>query len=98
MEIVRLEHVCKEYALGSHMVQALTDVNFTVEAGALLAISGPSGSGKSTLLTLIGHIDLPTRGQVIGAGHDITGKTPDDLAELRLRTVGFIFQTFNLFP
>ena len=98
MEIVRLEHVCKEYALGSHMVQALTDVNFTVEEGALLAIAGPSGSGKSTLLNLIGHIDVPTSGQVIVAGHDITGKTPDELADLRLRTVGFIFQTFNLFP
>jgi len=98
MEIVRLEHVYKHYALGSHKVQALSDVSFSVEAGALLAIAGPSGSGKSTLLNLIGHIDLPTRGQVIVAGHDITGKSPDELSELRLRTVGFIFQSFNLFP
>jgi putative ABC transport system ATP-binding protein len=98
MEIVRLEHVSKDYPLGAHRVQALTDVSFTVEAGVILAIAGPSGSGKSTLLNLIGHIDVPTSGRVIVAGHDITGKSPDALAELRARTVGFIFQTFNLFP
>jgi len=98
MEIVRLEHVYKEYPLGAHQVQALTDINFSVDAGVLLAIAGPSGSGKSTLLNLIGHIDVPSRGQVIVAGHDITGKSPDALAELRARTVGFIFQSFNLFP
>lgn len=98
MEVVRLENVYKEYALGSYKVQALADVSFTVEEGWLLAIAGPSGSGKSTLLNLIGHIDVPSRGKVIVAGHDITGKTPDELADLRLRTIGFIFQTFNLFP
>jgi len=98
MEIVRLDGVYKEYALGNHKVQALNDVSFTVDAGWLLAVAGPSGSGKSTLLNLIGHIDVPSRGEVIVAGHDITGKSPDDLADLRLRTIGFIFQTFNLFP
>ncbi|PYU18537.1 MAG: ABC transporter [Acidobacteria bacterium] len=98
MEIVRLEHVYKEYPLGAHKVQALSDISFSVDAGVLLAIAGPSGSGKSTLLNLIGHIDVPSRGQVIVAGHDITGKSPDALAELRARTVGFIFQSFNLFP
>ncbi len=98
MEIVRLEHVYKEYPLGAHKVQALSDISFSVDAGVLLAIAGPSGSGKSTLLNLIGHIDVPSRGQVIVAGHDITGKSPDELAELRARTVGFIFQSFNLFP
>ena len=98
MEIVRLEHVYKEYALGSHKVQALTDVSFSVDGGSLLAIAGPSGSGKSTILNLIGHIDVPSRGTVIVAGHDISAKSADELADLRLRTVGFIFQTFNLFP
>jgi putative ABC transport system ATP-binding protein len=98
MEIVRLEHVSKDYPLGAHRVQALTDVSFTVEPGVILAIAGPSGSGKSTLLNLIGHIDEPTSGRVIVAGHDITGKSPDALADLRARTVGFIFQAFNLFP
>ena len=98
MEIVRLEHVYKEYPLGTHMVKALTDISFSVKAGVLLALAGPSGSGKSTLLNLIGFIDVPSAGNVIVAGHDIAGKDPDALADLRARTVGFIFQSFNLFP
>jgi putative ABC transport system ATP-binding protein len=97
-EVVRLEHVYKHYPLGTHKVQALTDISFSVEAGIVLAIAGPSGSGKSTLLNLIGHIDVPDRGRIVVAGHDITGKSTDALADLRARTVGFIFQTFNLFP
>jgi putative ABC transport system ATP-binding protein len=96
--IIRLETVSKEYPLGTHKVQALKDVSFSVDEGALLAVAGPSGSGKSTLLNLIGQIDVPTSGRVIVAGHDVSGRTPDQLAELRLHTVGFIFQSFNLFP
>jgi len=98
MEVVRFKHVFKEYPLGTHKVQALTDINLSIAAGVFLAIAGPSGSGKSTLLNLIGCIDTPTSGQVIVAGNDVTGKTPDALADLRARTLGFIFQTFNLFP
>ena len=98
VELVRLKHVFKQYSLGSHTVQALSDISFSVDVGVLLAIAGPSGSGKSTLLNLIGCIDVPSRGHVIVAGHDIAGKSPDALADLRARTVGFIFQTFNLFP
>ena len=98
MEVVRFKHVFKEYALGAHRVHALTDINLSISNGVFLAIAGPSGSGKSTLLNLIGCIDTPTSGQVIVAGNDVTGKTPDALADLRARTVGFIFQTFNLFP
>ena len=97
-EVVRLEHVYKEYRLGAHNVQALADISFSVESGVLLALAGPSGSGKSTLLNLIGMIDVPSKGRVLVAGGDVSGKTPDELAELRLRTVGFIFQSFNLFP
>ena len=97
-EIVRLENVSKEYALGEHRVQALKDVSFSVDAGVVLAIAGPSGSGKSTLLNLIGQIDVPTSGRVIIDGQDISGRTPDELADMRRRTIGFIFQTFNLFP
>ena len=97
-EIVRLENVSKEYPLGAHKVHALRDISFSVDAGVLLVIAGPSGSGKSTLLNLIGHIDVPTSGRVLVAGHDIAGHSADELADLRARTVGFIFQTFNLFP
>ena len=98
MEVVRLEHVYKQYPLGAHTVQALSDVSFSIDSGVLLALAGPSGSGKSTLLNLIGCIDTPTSGQVIVAGHDVSGKSPDALADLRARTVGFVFQSFNLFP
>src|SRR2546430_14987459 len=91
MEIVRLEHVYKEYPLGAHKAQALSDIRFSVDAGVLLAIAGPSGRGKSTWLNKIGHIDVPSRGQVIVAGHDITGKSPDALAELRAPHGGLHF-------
>ena len=96
--LVRVENVCKEYRLGDETVHAVTDVSFTVEDGVFLAIAGPSGSGKSTLLNMIGCIDTPSSGRVIINGIDVSGKTPDELADLRARTISFIFQTFNLFP
>jgi putative ABC transport system ATP-binding protein len=98
MAIVTLQHVIKEYRLGDHMVRALDDVSLTVDAGAFLAIAGPSGSGKSTVLNIIGCIDTATSGRVTVAGNDVSGQTPDQLASLRARTIGFIFQTFNLLP
>src|SRR6266513_16650 len=91
MEIVRLEHVYKETPLGAHKFQSLSELSFSVDAGVLLAIAGPSGNGKSTLLNLIGPIDVPSRGQVIVAGHDISGKSPDALAELRAPHGGLHF-------
>lgn len=96
--IVRLENVSKDYILGEQKVQALKDITLDIAFGAFLAIAGPSGSGKSTLLNLIGCIDTPTSGKVLINGQDISGRTPDDLSELRARTIGFVFQTFNLFP
>lgn len=98
MSIVRLENVFKVYILGEQQVQALTDVTLNVDSGAFLAIAGPSGSGKSTLLNLIGCIDTPSGGNVFINGQDISGRTPDELSGLRASTIGFIFQTFNLFP
>lgn len=98
MSIVRLEHVFKDYTLGEQKVQALKDISLNIEDGAFAAIAGPSGSGKSTLLNLIGCIDTPTLGEISINGQDISGRTPDELSNLRARTVGFIFQTFNLFP
>ena len=96
--LVRVENVCKEYRLGEETVHAVKNVSFSVEDGVFLAIAGPSGSGKSTLLNLIGCIDTPTSGRVIIDGHDVSGRTPDELSALRARTISFIFQTFNLFP
>jgi putative ABC transport system ATP-binding protein len=73
-------------------------VDLTIDEGDFLAIAGPSGSGKSTLLNLIGCIDIPSSGNVYIAGNRVSDQTPDQLADLRARTIGFIFQTFNLLP
>ena len=89
MSIVRLENVSKDYTLGEQRVQALKDVTLSIEEGVFLAIAGPSGSGKSTLLNLIGCIDTPSRGKVYINGQDISGRTPDELADLRARSIGF---------
>lgn len=98
MAIVQVENVSKHYALGEQTVNALQDVTLSIEPGVFLAIAGPSGSGKSTLLNIIGCIDTPSTGRVRINGQDVSGQTPDQLADLRARTIGFIFQTFNLLP
>ena len=96
--VVLAEDVSKEYALGKQTVTALRHVSLSVAKGEFMALAGPSGSGKSTLLNLIGCIDMPTSGTIRIGGQDISGKSPDELADLRLNTLGFIFQTFNLLP
>jgi putative ABC transport system ATP-binding protein len=98
MEVVRFENVSKFYNLGNQRVEALTTIDLTIEESDFLAIAGPSGSGKSTLLNLIGCIDIPSSGDVFIAGNRVGDQTPDQLANLRARTIGFIFQTFNLLP
>ena len=98
MSVVRVDHVSKTYRLGEQTVKALEDVTLSIEEGVFLAIAGPSGSGKSTLLNLIGCIDTADSGRIEIDGRDVSGRTPDQLADLRARTIGFIFQTFNLMP
>lgn len=98
MAIVQVENVGKRYLLGEQEVHALTGINLSIEPGVFLAIAGPSGSGKSTLLNIIGCIDTPSSGRVSIAGREVSGQTPDQLADLRARTIGFIFQSFNLLP
>ena len=98
MNVVALDRVSKEYALGAELVRAVDDVSLTVAEGEFLALAGPSGSGKSTVLNLIGCIDTPTRGEVYIRGESVGGKSSDELADLRARTIGFVFQTFNLLP
>jgi putative ABC transport system ATP-binding protein len=95
---VDLRGVSKQYAFGKQTLWALNDVTFHVAKGEFLAIAGPSGSGKSTLLNLIGCIDTPTSGSVAIDGQAVSDQTPDQLADLRARKIGFIFQTFNLLP
>lgn len=98
MQVVRTEGLTKDYALGKQRVQALKGIDLTVAAGEFLAIAGPSGSGKSTLLNLIGCIDTPSSGKIFINDQEVTGRNPDDLADLRARAIGFIFQSFNLLP
>ena len=98
MSVVRIEHVYKDYLLGDQKVQALKDITLSIDPGVFLAIAGPSGSGKTTLLNLIGCIDTPTSGKIYINEHDVSGRSADQLADLRNRTIGFIFQTFNLLP
>ena len=96
--VVEVVGASRDYVLGKQRVAALQEVSLTVAKGEFMALAGPSGSGKSTLLNLIGCIDTPTSGTIRIKKEDISGKSPDDLADLRLYTLGFIFQTFNLLP
>jgi putative ABC transport system ATP-binding protein len=96
--VVQVAGVSKEYNLGKQTVTALKNISMVVGDKEFLAIAGPSGSGKSTLLNLIGCIDTPTEGSIFIAGKEVSQKTPDELADLRASTLGFIFQTFNLLP
>lgn len=96
--VVEVREVSKRYNLGEQIVTALSNVSIVVFEGEFLALAGPSGSGKSTLLNMIGCIDSPSEGSILIQGQDISDKTADDLADLRLNTLGFVFQTFNLLP
>jgi putative ABC transport system ATP-binding protein len=98
MSLVRVEGVTKEYLLGEQKVVALHNITLSIEEGVFLAIAGPSGSGKTTLLNIIGCIDTPTEGKAYIDEIEVSGRSPNELADLRARTTGFIFQTFNLFP
>ena len=94
--IVSVRNAVKNYNLGKVVVPALRDVTLDVEAGAFLSIAGPSGSGKTTLLNLIGCVDTPTSGAVVVDGQDTSKLSERALTSLRLNTIGFIFQSFNL--
>jgi putative ABC transport system ATP-binding protein len=94
--IVSVKNATKDYPLGKVIVQALRGVNLEVAEGEFLSIAGPSGSGKTTLLNLIGCVDTPTSGSVEVAGKDTRKLSERALTELRLNTIGFIFQSFNL--
>jgi len=94
--IVSLKDACKDYALGATVVHALRGTTLDVPAGEFMSIVGPSGSGKTTLLNLIGCVDTPSAGSVTVDGHDTTRLSERELTRLRLHTIGFIFQSFNL--
>ena len=96
--ILELKHIYKDYIQGSMVVPVLKDINLQVEKGEYLAIMGPSGSGKSTLMNIVGCLDRATKGEFILDGHVVDGMKDNDLADLRLNTIGFVFQTFQLLP
>lgn len=97
-EVVRLVGVSKRFALGDSMVDALAAVSMVVQCGQMTALVGPSGSGKTTVLNLVGALDRPTDGAVSVAGETLSMMSADELADFRSRTVGFVFQNFNLIP
>jgi putative ABC transport system ATP-binding protein len=96
--VIDLEAVGKTYDTGALPVEALCDVSLTIDEGEFVAIIGPSGSGKSTLMHIIGCLDVPTTGRFRLAGHDVASFTENQLAEVRNRYIGFVFQQFNLLP
>lgn len=96
--MIRLNDVRKSYVLPSVTVEVLKGINLEIAAGGFVAIMGPSGSGKSTLLNIIGCLDRPTSGSYKFMGIEANGKTDNELAELRNRKMGFVFQSFNLLP
>jgi putative ABC transport system ATP-binding protein len=96
--VIKLTNVSKTYMLEAEKVNALRNINLEVKRGDFMAIMGPSGSGKSTLLHLVGCLDRPTTGKVVLNGTDISTLNDEKLARLRGREIGFVFQTFNLYP
>jgi putative ABC transport system ATP-binding protein len=96
MSAMELRDVSKSYGEGPTLVEALRDVWLSVDAGELVAIMGPSGSGKSTMLTIAGTLEEATAGQVLVGGQDVSGMSRNDRARLRRRSIGYVFQDFNL--
>jgi putative ABC transport system ATP-binding protein len=96
--IVRLERISRTYAMGRVAVHALRDVSLAVHRGEFVAIVGPSGSGKSTMMNILGCLDRPTSGRYLLAGTPVAQLDDDALAHLRSRTIGFVFQSYNLLP
>ncbi|RPJ05705.1 MAG: ABC transporter ATP-binding protein [Spirochaetaceae bacterium] len=98
MNVIELQNVKKDYPLGATTVHALRGVDLAIKEGDFISIVGPSGSGKTTLLNIIGCIDHATEGSVKIHGEEVTTHSDKKLTDLRLHTIGFIFQTFNLIP
>jgi putative ABC transport system ATP-binding protein len=97
-EIIRFTNVTKAYHTGTHLFNAVDDMNFSIQQGEFVVILGPSGAGKSTLLNLLGGMDFVTTGEIIVDGNNIVGLSDDTLTEYRAAHVGFVFQFYNLIP
>jgi len=97
-KIIHLESIVKNYKVGTQVVRALRSVSLDIFKGEYVAIMGASGSGKSTLMNIIGCLDTPTSGRYVLNGKDVSRQSDDELAEIRNREIGFVFQVFNLLP
>jgi putative ABC transport system ATP-binding protein len=98
VSLISLENISRRYEMGSETVHALREVSLSIQRGEYVAIMGPSGSGKSTLMNLVGCLDTPSSGRYQLNGTDVSEMDDNDLAEIRNREIGFVFQTFNLLP
>jgi putative ABC transport system ATP-binding protein len=98
MSVLEMRGIGKTYGEGPSEVVALADIDLAVGPGTMVAVMGPSGSGKSTLLTIAGSLEAPTSGEVLVGGAGLTGMSRDELARLRRRSIGYVFQDFNLLP
>lgn len=97
-KVIEIHDIVKNYQVGSVIVRALRSVSLSINRNEYVAIMGPSGSGKSTLMNILGCLDTPTKGQYILNGTDVSKMEDDQLAEIRNKEIGFVFQTFNLLP
>ena len=98
MNIIEIKNISKEYIMGSQLIAALKDVSLNVQKGEYVALMGPSGSGKSTLMNILGCLDTPTAGSYRLNNTEVSEMSEDELAHVRNKEIGFIFQTFNLLP
>ncbi len=96
--IIELKDIAREYQVGSQLVKALQSITIDIQENEYVALMGPSGSGKSTLMNMIGCLDTPTRGTYILNNNDVSSLDDDQLADIRNKEIGFVFQTFNLLP
>jgi putative ABC transport system ATP-binding protein len=94
--LIECRSLCKDYDMGAEVIHALKDVSLKIHKGEYVAIMGPSGSGKSTLMNLVGALDVPSRGDLLVNGLDLSRQDSDQLADFRNHTIGFVFQQFNL--
>ncbi|SFU61762.1 putative ABC transport system ATP-binding protein [Pustulibacterium marinum] len=98
MSVISISGIRRDFKLGSEIVHVLKGIDLEIEKGDYVALMGPSGSGKSTLMNMLGCLDTPTAGTYILNGHDVSKLSDNDLAEIRNKEIGFVFQTFNLMP